>query len=161
NGIARLNSNGSVDSGFDPGTGVTGTIPGFSTELECIVVQPDGKVLIGGVFTSVNGTSRTRFARLNANGSLDTGFNPVLVYPGIPDYAERVRSVVLQPDGKLLIGGDFISVNGTNRNRIARLNSDGSLDTSFDPGTGFDLTAKALLQQPDGRIVVAGYFTSF
>jgi uncharacterized delta-60 repeat protein len=111
NGIARLNANGSLDGSFDPGTGVGGFV--YS-----IALQPDGKVLIGGDFTSVNGTNRTNIARLNANGSLDTSFNPGTGADG------SVRAIALQSDGNVLIGGDFLTVNGVLRPHIARLYGD-------------------------------------
>ena len=114
-GIARLNANGSLDSSFNPGTGVNGTV--YSVAL-----QPDGKVLIGGEFTSVNGTNRSRFARLNVNGSLDSSFNPGT------GPVKVIRSIALQSDGKVLIGGDFTTVNGVARLQVARLYGD-----SFSP----------------------------
>ena len=109
NGIARLNANGSLDTTFLPNAG------GF---VASVALQLDGKVLVGGDFTSVNGTNRNRIARLNANGSLDSGFNPGTGADGV------VRSVVLQPDGNVLIAGDFTTVNGVLRPHVARLLGD-------------------------------------
>ena len=149
NRIARLNANGSLDSSFNPGTGANGSV--FS-----IALQPDGKVVIGGAFYAVNGTFRNNIARLNANGSLDGGFNP-----GTGDYSD-VRSVALQPDGKVLIGGVFTTVNGTNRNGIARLNANGTLDSSFDPGIGPGdgfRWAESVIVQSDGKVLIRGHFT--
>src|SRR5436190_7759521 len=103
-----------------------------------VAVAPDGKVLIAGDFTLVNGTNRNRIARLNQDGSLDTGFDPGAGANAI------VYAVAAQPDGKALIGCDFTTYNRTNRNRIARLNLDGSLDTSFEPGLGPNNTVFAL-----------------
>src|SRR5207253_1576389 len=94
-------------------------------------LQPDGKVVIGGPFTTVNGVSRDNIARLNADGTLDNSF--LNGQTG----ANRIGSVfdlALQLDGKLLIGGDFTIVNGVARNRVARLNADGTVDTSFGNG---------------------------
>jgi uncharacterized delta-60 repeat protein len=71
-----------------------------------------------------------------------------------------VRSVVPQPDGRLIVGGYFTSFDGVSRNRIARVNTDGSLDTSFDPGSGFDNEVICLALQPNGKILAGGYFTS-
>jgi hypothetical protein len=70
------------------------------------------------LFTTVNGTNRNNIARLNANGSLDTSFNPGTGADG------SVRAIALQSDGKVLIGGDFITVNGVVRPHIARLYGD-------------------------------------
>lgn len=147
-GIARLNVNGSLDTSFDSGI-MTGIL------VEDLAVQPDGKVLIGGGFTQINGTARNKIARLHANGSLDTSFDPGT------GASHGVRTLALQPDGKVLIGGNFNRVNGVDRMLIARLNADGSLDTSFDPGGWVVETdwVSALALQPDGKVLVGGYFT--
>src|SRR5439155_3123989 len=91
-----------------------------------IVVQPDGKILIGGGFTMANGSPCTRLARLNADGTLDPTF--AIAYPGFDD---TVRSIALQSDGKVVVAGDFIHFNGTSRYYVARLNTNGTLDTTF------------------------------
>ena len=86
-------------------------------------MQPDGKAVIGGVFSRFNGQAHSGLARLNLDGSLDTNFNArVNVSPS---------AITLLPDGKLLVGGGFITVNGVAMPNIARLNADGTLDTSF------------------------------
>jgi uncharacterized delta-60 repeat protein len=151
NRIARLNSDGSLDTGFDPNAG---------NSVNTIAVQADGKILLGGNFTSMNpngqgSTSRNRIARLNADGTVDTSFNP--------NANSNVNSIALQPDGKILIGGSFTSLNpngagSTTRNRIARLNADGTLDANFDPNAS--LTVNTIVMQPNGSIVVGGSFTT-
>jgi uncharacterized delta-60 repeat protein len=98
--------------------------------VNSIAVQSDGKVLIGGLFTSYNGTSRGYVARLNTDGSLDTGFLATGAGAGGLTYPD-VNSIAVQSDGKVLIGGLFTSYNGTSRGYVARLNTDGSLDTGF------------------------------
>jgi uncharacterized delta-60 repeat protein len=150
NRIARLNPDGSLDTGFlTTGTGVGG-------EVTAIAVQSDGKILIGGLFTTYNGTTRNGIARLNADGSIDTGFlNTGTGVVGL------LYAIALQPDGKILIGGNFSSYNGSARNRIARLNADGSLDTNFDPGTGTNNSVNTIALQPDGKILIGGYFTTY
>ncbi|HRH70461.1 MAG TPA: hypothetical protein PLB89_13215 [Flavobacteriales bacterium] len=151
--IARLNTDGSVDTGFDPGTGP-------SSAVYSMAVQPDGKIIIGGAFSTYNGTARSRIARLNANGSLDASFNPGTGATGSVGNL-GILSVVHQPDGKILIAGDFSSYNGTARNRIARLNGDGTLDTGFNPGTGSANPLRSIALQVDGKIIVGGDFTFF
>src|SRR5215831_13294763 len=146
--ITRLNADGSLDSAFHPGTGADNTI-------NATAVQPDGKVIIGGDFTNFDLSARTRIARLNANGSLDSSFNP-----GSGTNAS-VRALAVQPDGRILVAGTFITYNGTSRSRIARLNSDGSLDTSFNPGTGANSGVQAMVLQPDGKIIIAGVFSVY
>ena len=159
-GIARLNGDGSLDPGFDSGTGVSGAV-------WSIALQVDGKMLIGGGFERYNGTARNRIARLNSDGSLDTSFNPGTVTSDPPYNDVTVYTVAVQTDGKVLLGGEFTSYDGTARNSIARLNSDGSLDPSFDPGTGVSHTGLphgivyTVAVQTDGKMLVGGNFTTY
>ncbi|MEY4006543.1 MAG: hypothetical protein RLZZ221_2639 [Verrucomicrobiota bacterium] len=141
----------SVNDGFNPD--VDGTV--FT-----VVAQSDGKLLVGGQFTSVSGVSRSNLARINADGSVDTTFNPS---PNAP-----VRAILVQRDNRVVIGGDFTAVqpgaSGTavTRNRLARINADGSVDTTFNPNLGGQLQPQvhALLLQADNRIVAGGSFTT-
>ena len=97
--------------------------------LLVVAVQPDGKVIISGGFTTFNGVSVAGgLARLNTNGTLDVTFNPG-TGPNVPGYTVASSILASQPDGKTLIAGNFTSFNGTNINRIARLNSDTSSTT--------------------------------
>lgn len=137
-GLVRINSDGSIDNSF----AVT-----VSPSPNAIALQADGKILIGGNFASVNGTTRTGLARLNpADGSLDNTFNPVIGSP-------QIRAILVQSDGKIMIGGSFSGVNGFNRSNMSRLNgSDGSLDQTF---TATSVSNVATIsQQPDGRYVI-------
>jgi len=147
NNIARLNTDGTLDTSFDPGTGANDNVNTLS-------LQSDGKILVGGDFTTFNGMSRRYITRLNANGSLDSTFDQGTGAYGV------VSCMAVQDDGKVLIGGYFTSYNGTSRNRIARINTDGSLDTSFDPGTGVNHGVSSLAVQSDGKVLIGGYFTS-
>jgi uncharacterized delta-60 repeat protein len=153
--IARLLPNGTVDPAFLPGSGT----PGFQM-IEDMVLQPDGKILIGGNFTSVSGTPRKGLARLNADGSLDTGFTPG---SGIMHSAQNafVSSLALQPDGKILIGGDFESYNGFASFNIVRVLSNGTYDASFSTGDGFNAPVSTMTLQPDGNLLVGGAFTEY
>jgi uncharacterized delta-60 repeat protein len=118
--------------------------------------QSDGKLLIAGGFNEINGVSRKGMARLNADGTLDTTF----VDPSIdgPNGNFDVYSIVLQPNGKIIIAGYFNSVGGVTRNNLARLNADGTLDSSFNPNPNNSVYSMAIL--PDGRILVTGVFTT-
>jgi uncharacterized delta-60 repeat protein len=146
--IARLNTDGGLDTSFIPGVGP-------SSSVYAIAVQSDGKILIGGDFWSYSGTSRNGIARLNSNGTLDTSFDP-------GDGTDAtVWSTSIQPDGKIIIAGDFATYDSVDRNGIARLNTDGSLDTSFDSSVGADNSVWATALQSDGKIVIGGYFTSY
>lgn len=148
NKIAVINSDGTLDLTFDPGNGA-------NDDINTVVVQPDGKIVIGGSFTSYDGMPRNRIARLNADGSIDTSFD-------IGNGANsNVRSISLQNDDKIIIGGWFTQINGINRNYIARLNPDGSLDTGFNPGSGANNWVEVCTIQPDGKIIIGGLFTQF
>lgn len=146
--IVRLNVDGSVDSSFNPGGGANNSV-------RKIIVDASGKIVVVGGFTTFNGESRKGIARLNDDGTLDSTFNPQLGVDGV------IYDVVEQADGTYVIGGEFVSYNGTPRNRIARLNSQGGLDLTFDPGLGFDNTVYDLLIEPSGEILAVGAFTSF
>src|ERR1051325_8868334 len=147
NRIARLNTDGSLDTTFNPGAGADGIVV-------AIVVQTNGRVLVGGSFTNINGTNWNRIARLNADGSLDATFSPGT---GANSYVE---SVAVQADGRILVGGNFTTINGTNRNRIARLNRDGSLDTTFGPGVGANGTVHSVVVQTNAKVLLGGTFSS-
>src|SRR6266571_8097093 len=129
NGIARLNADGSLDTNFSPSSGVAG---GFSVAVGSLAVQTNGQVIIGGTFSSVNGVGRSGIALLNSDGSFDTNFNSGT---GI-GYGYTVYAVSVQPNGQPIIAGNFFDVNGVPRYGVARLNNDGSVDKSFDPGSG-------------------------
>ncbi len=146
NYLVRLDNKGGVDPNFNAGSGPNGPV-------YAIVLQPDGKFLIGGDFTVVNGTSRGHIARLNADGSLDLSFDPGL---GAND---SVRAVAVQKDGRIVIGGLFNNVNGAQFNRVARLNANGSVDNTFNPGLGANDLVASIALQPDTRIVLGGQFT--
>jgi uncharacterized delta-60 repeat protein len=147
-GLARLNADGSLDSGFNIGFG-------FNNDVYSIALQPDGKILVGGGFTSFNGNTANGLVRLNADGSLDSGFNIGTGFSG------EVYSIALQPDGKILAGGFFTSFDGNySNNCLVRLNADGSSDTGFDIGTGFNSDVISIALQPDGKILVGGRYTS-
>ena len=137
----------SAIDGFDPNADKNGVV--FTT-----VVQPDGKILIGGTFRmlSPNGgltVMRNSIARLNPDGTLDTAFNPNANGP--------VYSIALQADGKILVGGDFTIIGGQKRNRIARLDATTGLADSFDPNA--NNTVNAIAVQMDGKILVGGHFS--
>jgi uncharacterized delta-60 repeat protein len=141
--MARLNSDGSLDDTFTLDTSLQASF------INAIIYQENGKILVGGLF---HGNS-TGLVRLNAGGAVDQSF---IVSKG--HYSE-VKSICVQPDGKILIGGSFNSLNDVKRNKIARLNTDGSLDETFDPGKFVDSNMLSIALQPDGKILVGGVFT--
>jgi uncharacterized delta-60 repeat protein len=145
-GVARLTPDGQVDPTFAPSEGTDGTV-------SAVAAQPDGKVLIGGNFSKVNGQGRAGVARLNADGSLDPSLAAAFDGP--------VHSLALQSDGRILVAGAFGKVGATPRGKVARLTADGSLDASFTPGAGADDLVRSVAVSPGGRIVVGGDFTLF
>ena len=152
--IARLNADASFDNTFSVGDGPNGQTQNY---VLSIAVQTDGKVVIGGLFLNYDATKRNCFARLNANGSLDMAFNNGTGIGG----AGPVRAVAIQADNKILVAGDLFGYNGVVRGRLARINSDGTLDTTFDPGQGFNDTVFSLILQPNGSVLLGGKFTLY
>ena len=151
NHLARLASNAALDTTFNPGTGPDNDVFAVAESF----IGTSRKLLVGGAFTSFNTTPRNYICRLNDNGSLDASFDPGLGANG------SVFAIALQSNGKVLIGGDFTFVNGVGRNHLARLNSDGSVDLSFNPFQGANDSVRAITIQSDGRILIGGLFTSF
>lgn len=151
--LARLNEDGSLDSGFmttlefHEGEGV---IPG---EVACLVVQPNGQILVSGVFTMVNGVARTNLARLNPDGTLDLSFAAVNTHRD-----GRVGQMLLLPNGSILARGGF-STDGEDWNQVMQFDITGGADTAFQPPAIED-EVMTMLRQPDGRVVLAGSFWS-
>ncbi|HKX85705.1 MAG TPA: T9SS type A sorting domain-containing protein [Flavobacterium sp.] len=148
NRIARLNPDLSLDISFDPGSGANNAI-------QTIVLLANGKILIGGNFTTFNGTSVNRIARLNIDGSLDATFN---VGTGANN---TVNALAIQSDGKILMAGNFTTYNSLSQNRIVRLNADGTLDSAFNVGTGANAIIHSIKIQSDGMVLIAGSFTTY
>jgi uncharacterized delta-60 repeat protein len=131
---------------------------GANDKVYALAVQPNGKILVGGDFTTLGGQRRSFLGRLNADGSLDTTFNP--------EADDRVYAFAIQANGQIVVGGSFSEMNGETRYYIARLNNDGTLDSSFNPGeqylwAGYDLGyVRSIIVQPDQKLVVGGKFES-
>lgn len=149
NRIAKLNSDGTLDTSFNSSLLI-------NQPIEAIEVQSDGKILIGGWFTTVGSASRSLLARLNADASLDTSFSV-----GTGFSPNRVTDIALQTDGKIIVVGFFTTYNGVTCNRIVRLNSNGSRDTTFNVGTAANSYISSVAIQSDGKIILGGTFTTF
>ncbi|HMS42535.1 MAG TPA: hypothetical protein PKE69_20065, partial [Pyrinomonadaceae bacterium] len=149
-GIARLNSNGTRDTGFTTNTGT-----GFDNTVYELAVQTDGRIVVGGFFGNFNGSSVPGIARLNSNGTIDNTFN---VGTGFSNY---VNDLAVQPDGRILCIGFFTTYTGIPRLHLLRLNTDGTLDASFDSGADFSTTLNAVALQPDGRILIGGFLSLY
>jgi uncharacterized delta-60 repeat protein len=133
NRLVRLNSDLTIDDTFNIGTG-------FDAVVYSIKVQYDGKIVVGGNFTSYNGTSCNNIIRLNSDGSIDTTFNIGTGFARTGLSSGTVNDLKIQADGKIIVIGYFNSYNGTSCNGIARLNLDGSFDSGFTIGTGLNFT---------------------
>lgn len=166
--LFRLNSDGSLDSTF------TTTFLDTTNRNDCrscfspiqnIVLQPDGKIIIVGVFVSFHGIrGKNNIVRLNSDGTLDTTF----MGSRSNATSDRViKDAVIEPSGKIIIGGEFTTFKGTTANKLARLNADGTLDNTFSSGNGptydtnypgsvFDLN-----RQSDGKVIVSGAFSHY
>jgi uncharacterized delta-60 repeat protein len=142
-GVVRLNSYGGVDTSFNP--------PAFSknSRVNCVAIQADGKILLGGRFDGSFPPTLPNIIRLNSDGSIDNTFTAT------PDYT--VSAILVEDGGTILIGGGFSQVNGQPASRVARLQSNGQLDPSFTLDTG-GAAVYALALLADGRIVAGGEF---
>ncbi|MEZ5427038.1 MAG: FG-GAP-like repeat-containing protein [Pyrinomonadaceae bacterium] len=235
NALIRVNADGTADSTFNV------LISNTSGPAYTVLVQPDGKILVGGQFPFANGVSRGNLARFNPDGSLDTTFTPPtlnlsggvydlalqpdgkILVPlwlggsgfayrlnpdGTPDilisnatsardveslpdgkfliatgdrvrryntnggqdfsftsittaFSDQIYRLAVQPDGKIIVAGTFTMIGGQTRGRIARLNADGTLDTTFNPPGGANGNIHTVLVQSDGKLLVGGAFTGF
>ena len=129
----------------------------FNAPVKVIIVQRDGKLIVGGNFLTYNKLSSRGIARLNPDGSLDKTF---VIGGGLNG---QVNALILQPDGKLIAAGKFGTYDGSahSSNRIIRLNSDGSVDKSFAINTGFQGEVFAMALQADGKVIVGGMLVKF
>jgi uncharacterized delta-60 repeat protein len=145
--LIRFRPNGTVDTTFNPAP---------NGAVSALALQSDGKVIVAGSFTLVGGIPRNRLARLNANGTLDTAFDP--------NVNAKINAIVVQSDGLIVIGGTFTTLNpngaetAVTRSYIARLNTDGTVDASYNPTP--NLNVNSLVLQADGKIVAGGLFTA-
>jgi len=128
--VARLNADGTLDTSFDVGLGAARP-DGCTYGLPFPLAVTEGAIFVGGNFTSFSGADRTGIAKLNSDGALDVSFKPALGNPNPGACGVHVSSIVIQSDGKILIGGALASVNGVRASGLARLNSDGTLDMTF------------------------------
>ena len=155
--VIRLNSDGSLDTSFDASPGAA------NFPVGALEVQSDGQILAGGHFDHFSGQPAVGIVRLDGtSGQIDPTFSIKLESRG------HLDQTVAQPDGKLLVFGDFNSANDQPNNDLVRLLADGSIDSSFSIGTGvdgfWDLNGgfvRSVALQQDRKIVVGGFFSSF
>lgn len=145
----KIFANGQLDTAFNTGgSGAFGII-------DAICIQPDQKILLAGTFTQYNGQAASRLIRLNPSGSRDSTFDLNLTFSG------SINEITLLPDGRILAGGTFLTVNGLPLSRIARILPNGQPDLTFTPGTGFNGTVRTVVFTAEGQIAVGGDFTNF
>jgi uncharacterized delta-60 repeat protein len=171
-GLARLNSGGSLDTGFDPGSVISfdGTSGGGGS-VNAIVLQPDGKLVVFGQFFFIitgPGTNAVRscVARFNSDGTFDPSYNPgagAVHSAGTFNtfVSHAARQNLGANAGKIIVSGIFDSFDGHPVPSLARMNSDGSFDATFTPGSGTDETIPGLFVQADDQILAFSYFDSF
>ncbi len=147
-GVKRLNADGSLDYSFGVGDII-------NNSALSIALQSDSKIIIGGYFTANNGVGKNRVARLLEDGNIDNTFNVGTGANG------TVYTVQVQSDGKVIVAGEFTQFNGVAKNRIVRLNSNGSIDDTFNYGTGPNNHILSCHIQPNGKILLGGSFGTF
>lgn len=158
--IVRISPDGTLDTDFAAGVGA-----GANGYVTSILPQADGKIVVGGLFTTFNTLPRLRIARLMNNGILDASFsassiidNEVLALAAGVTPFSSLPGGALSPDGTILVGGTFNHVGGLPITKLARLKSDGAVDTTFHPV--IDERVNAIVVQPSGKIIIGGQFTS-
>ena len=140
--IARFNADGSLDTSFSPAA-VTG-----GSAIQSLAVQSNGFIVIGGNFTTVGAHSCEYLARLNSSGAVDTSFlGPGSIGGG------SLTAVIIETNGQIVVGGDFASINGYSELGVARLNYDGSLDTTFRAPLVNATSVGTIALQSNGKII--------
>lgn len=148
--------------GLDPGFTVDGIAGGAAPTTDgavrCLALQPDGSILLGGDFSTVNGSPRHRLARLHPEGKVEA---PETFAAGPFTNSGDVHAIAVQPDGKIIVAGSFVDWGGQTRRGIARMEKNGELDEGFATGLGANSSIDTMLLLPDGKLLVAGPFTAF
>ena len=156
--IARLNQDGTLDNGFATGNAAGG-------EFHSLALQKDGKILVGGSFTSFNGQGKAYYLRLNANGSVDNGFTVLPLTSVSAQPKIDIKSIAVQSDNKILLGGNFYyivsDVNGltSGPKQIVRLNENGAYDPTFKHNVTA-ASVNCLRVLADGKMLVTGQSVS-
>jgi uncharacterized delta-60 repeat protein len=148
NYIVRINSDGTKDTTFNIGTGFNGFV-------RTVIQQSDGKLLVGGDFTTYSGSANNRIVRINTDGTKDTTFNMGTGFDA------SIIPIIHHFLPLFLVGGNFTTYSGSANNRIVRLNSDGTKDATFNIGTGFNDIVIPIIQQSNGKFLIGGNFTTY
>lgn len=132
----------------------------FNGAVRDIQIQSDGKILVGGDFTTHDDVPGiNRLIRLNSDGSADSDF----IQSMGTGFNGSVKAIHIQSDGKIIIGGDFTDYSGNTVGNIVRLNSDGTIDSTFqtNAGAGFDSVVNKISQRSNNDIVIVGDFSTY
>lgn len=154
NNICRIWPDGTLDATFNVG----GTV-GTNGTVYAIAIDANGDIVIGGTFTTARGTTQNRLARLNGvDGTLDTTFNT----GGTVGASSYILAIAIQDDGQIVVGGGFTAIRGTTKNQIARLNTDGTVEASWNTGgtVGVNSDVNAVAIDANGDIVIGGAFAT-
>ena len=145
NGVALINADGaSAGAMIQPDTNNIRWVEATTTGM-----------IVGGSFNNIGGAPCRNLAKYKLDGTVDGSFKIAQGADG------NVNSGAVQADGKIVIAGNFTSYAGVARNRVARINADGSLDTTFDPGAGASGEIFSVKMIEDGRIILTGSFNNF
>jgi uncharacterized delta-60 repeat protein len=148
NNIARLNSDGTLDRSFAEQEGLNG-------QVNALAIQPSGQIIAGGTFSQAGQREIVNLVRYAADGQIDAEFGGG-VSPGANG---AVFALAVQPDGKILVGGNFNAIFGKPRHGIARLNADGTLDKPVMTGQGLSGAVRTIAIAPEGSFLIGGDFT--
>jgi uncharacterized delta-60 repeat protein len=162
--LIRYNTNGSLDTSFDGDGKLTTSLGLVSSFANTVIVQPDKKIVAAGYSYDAQGHTTFAVIRYNANGSLDSSFDTDgKVTTALSAFSDYATSVIMQPDGKLLVAGYSYNATNTADFALVRYNANGSLDTSFDGDgkvitniTSADDYARSVVLQADGKVLVTG-----
>ena len=148
NNIARLNPDGTLDRSFAEQEGLNG-------QVNALAIQPSGQIVAGGTFSQAGQREILNLVRYHANGQVDAAFGG----GASPGPNGSVFALAVQPDGKILVGGNFNAIFGEPRHGIARLNADGTLDEPVMTGQGLSGAVRTIALVPEGSFLAGGNFT--
>jgi uncharacterized delta-60 repeat protein len=148
NRIARINTNGTLDTSFNTGAA-------FNGNVNTIATGSSNSIYVGGAFTTYSGSSVNRITKINSNGTRDTSFNVGTGFNNTVDF------ITTDSTGKVYVGGQFTTYSGSSTPYFVRLNTNGTIDTTFNVGTGFDRPVKAVAIAADDKIYVGGQFFNY
>jgi hypothetical protein len=151
-GLAQIDyTNANLVTSYSAGTG-------FNTGGDTICIQSDDKVIVAGGFSSYNGTNCKGAIRINTDATIDNTWS----YPTVVGFSGgSVYDSIVQASGKVILVGDFTSYSGYECNRIVRLNTDGTIDSTFNSGTGLDGLVRVIKQDSSGFLYLGGDFTRY